>query len=149
MSMRLSRPLASAARQVTKGFLAPAGIRSINLAAGSDVPNMRYAKRPCTCPFKRSNRQLCTYTYSVQLRSQSTRRLRTQPTSTPRGPRLCTNTVPMSCLVSQNTSSNTVSGRTSSPSISHHLVSSQSLHGSSKLPAQVSWTAEEGRREGN
>lgn len=44
--MRLSRPLASAARQATKGFLAPAGIRSINLAAGSDVPNMRYAKRP-------------------------------------------------------------------------------------------------------
>lgn len=145
MSMKLSRPLASAARQATKGFLAPAGIRSINLAAGSDVPNMRYAKRPRTCPHMRLQRNPRIYTDSVQPRSQSTRRLRTQPTSTPRGPRLCTNMVPTSCLVSQNTSSNTVSGRTSSPSISHHLASSQSSHGSSKLPTQVPWTGH-GRR---
>jgi len=44
--MRLSRPLAGAARQATKAFLVPAGVRAINLAAGSDVPNMRSAKRP-------------------------------------------------------------------------------------------------------
>ncbi|KFY21370.1 hypothetical protein V493_07467 [Pseudogymnoascus sp. VKM F-4281 (FW-2241)] len=46
MSMRLSRPLASAARKGSLCFLTPATRRAANLAAGSDVPNMRFAKRP-------------------------------------------------------------------------------------------------------